>query len=236
MSLLAIIQARMNSRRLPGKSMLPLAGIPLIEHVVRRVQATTMPMDVIVATSESTSDDPLAAHVESLGVRVYRGSEEDVLARFYWAAENFPEAEAIVRVTADDPFLDPELIDAVTGLFLAEWASPRIPSREPPDLMGIGMGPSWPQGLNVEVFTRAALTDAFKLASAPEDREHVTKWMAEHCQCWFARNHFNIGGQHLKWDIDDPHDYAFALRVYNDLYPTNPLFGFRAMIAAGYGG
>lgn len=220
----------MGSHRLPGKSMAPLAGIPLISHVIARVKATSLPMDVIVATTNQPADDVLAAHVESLGVRVYRGSETDVLGRMFWAAELYPTAEAIVRICADDPFQDPELLDTLVGLFLAEWAT--NPDTAPP-YMAIG-GPSWPIGLGAEVMTRVALTDAHQHANTPDDREHVTGYLIRQGPAWFLKNPTGKGGAHLRWTIDDATDLSFAVKVYDHLYARNPVFGLAAMAEAGY--
>lgn len=230
--ILCIVQARMGSSRLPGKSMLPLNGKPLVEHVVARCKATSLPMDVCVATTDQPEDDVLALHCETLNVRVYRGSSGDVLGRFYFASELYPKADVIIRITADDPFKDPSLIDTVAGLFLAEWATPKgdVP---PPQFMCIG-GPSWPRGLDVEVFTKEALTNAHKNATDPYDREHVTSYICQNNAAWILKNPTGKGGAHLSWTIDDMAGYSFALKVYDALYEKHPTFGFNEMIDAGY--
>lgn len=231
-SIVAIVQARVGSTRCPGKVLAELEGVPLLVHVLRRACAVPMPMPVILAIPRSQENDRLAVLGETEGVRVYRGDEEDVLARFYWAAQLVPEALAIVRLTADDPFKDPELIETAAELFLQEWAHPR-PEIAPPPLMHLG-GVTWPLGLDVEVFTRAALERAFHEATDPYDREHVTPWMARTLGCYMIRNPWGRGTINDRWTIDTDADLAFARDVYRRLYPKSPTFGYQAMIAAGY--
>lgn len=215
--ILAIICARMASTRLPGKSMLTLAGVPLIEHVINRVKATTLPMDVIVATTEDASDDVLAAHVESLNVPVYRGSSTDVLGRMYWAAERYPKADVIIRVTADDAFKAPELIDMAVECFLSEWATPKG-DIEPPQLMHLG-GITWALGMDVEVMTRTALTQAFKHATYSAEREHVTSWIAREFGVWVLKDPKSRSTINTRLSIDTLEDYSLALKLYEKLGP-----------------
>jgi len=115
-STVAIIQARMGSSRLPGKMMMELAGTPIIEWVVRRVQGAALLDDIIVATSDADIDDGLALIAKNLGVQVFRGSEANVLDRFIKAAE-YCEADTIVRICADNPLIDPGEIDRLIKFY-----------------------------------------------------------------------------------------------------------------------
>lgn len=230
--ILALIQARMGSTRLPGKSMALLAGIPLIEHVIARVRATKHVDHLCVCTTDDPSDDPLAAHVESLGADLYRGSQTDVLGRFYWAAERYPEANPIVRITADDPFKDPTLIDQLVTAFVLEWGKPD-PKLGAPEYMELG-GATWPTGLGVEIFTRDALRLAFQRAYTASDREHVTPWMQRNFFRWMLKDTLGRKNANTRWTIDMAADLAFAQGVYDQLFPTNPVFGFDELLAAGY--
>jgi spore coat polysaccharide biosynthesis protein SpsF len=222
--ILAIIQARMNSFRLPGKSMLPLAGKPVIEHVIERVKASLLVTHVVVATTDQPEDDSLAAHVESLGVPVYRGSQDDVLGRFYWASQRFPDCDTIVRITGDDPFKDPKLIDYALTAFLGEWAD-RNPELPEPHYMHLG-GITWALGTDVEVFTRTALTEAFVDAKEPHEREHVTPYITKARGCWVIKDQQHRAPINVRHTIDTHDDYLFASWVYASLYESNPLFGY----------
>ena len=231
--ILALIQARMGSTRLPGKSMMPLNGVPMIEHVVHRVSRAELVDKVCVCTTDSPEDDVLAEHVESLGVDVYRGSVQDVLSRFYWAAERYPDPDAIVRITGDDPFKDPALIDYAIEAFLTLWANK--PTEKPIHYVHLG-GPTWPLGMDVEVFTPDALRWAFLDATRPYDREHVTSWFSE--AVIRRDDRFGIAVLHdkqqragagLRWTVDTPGDMSFALIVYDKLGND---FGYDDMIAA----
>ena len=161
--IVALVQARCRSQRLPRKVLLPLAGRPVIEHVLRSVRATTNVDDVVLATTAEADDDELAALGERLGVRTFRGSEADVLGRFVGALQDDP-ADVVVRLTADDPLLDPAVTATVVERFLAggcDYAS-NIVER------------SWPRGLDCEVLSRALLEQSARDGWRPEDREHVT--------------------------------------------------------------
>lgn len=167
-----LVQARVGSSRLPGKSLKPMHGRPMVSHVLRRARA--LGYDTVVATSVSERDDLLADTVRDLGVPVYRGSEWDVLSRMAGAAQMM-EADVVVRVTADCPLWAPDVGQQVLSVFLA---GPRdgVVSN---DTTTSG----WPDGLDVEVFTCDLLLAATAAAedrncmSGRSDREHVTPWM-----------------------------------------------------------
>src|SRR5664279_6083104 len=159
----AVIQARTGSTRLPGKVLEDLGGHPVLEWVVRAAQAATQIDRVIVATSSLAGDDVVADLADSLGVAVVRGSEDDVLTRFVAALDAHP-CDAIVRLTADCPLLDPTLIDAVAGA----WAA--SPSH---DYVSTVLVRCLPRGMDVELVTAGALR-AVDRAAVGHDRIHVT--------------------------------------------------------------
>jgi len=159
----AVIQARTGSTRLPGKVLADLGGHPVLEWVVRAARAATRVEEVVVATSTLAGDDAVAELADSLGVPVVRGSEDDVLSRFVAALDAHP-ADAVVRLTADCPLLDPTLIDAVAGA----WAA--SPSH---DYVSTVLVRSLPRGLDVELVTAQALRAVDRMATG-HDRVHVT--------------------------------------------------------------
>ena len=159
----AVIQARTGSTRLPGKVLADLGGHPVLEWVVRAARAATRVEEVIVATSTLAGDDAVAELADSLGVPVVRGSEDDVLSRFIAALDAHP-ADAVIRLTADCPLLDPTLIDAVAGA----WAA--APSH---DYVSTVLVRSLPRGLDVELVTAQALRAVDRMATG-HDRVHVT--------------------------------------------------------------
>ena len=164
---LAIIQARMGSTRFPGKVMTDLAGRPLLDHVVKRAQQAHMLTLVRVATSDCPADDIIAQFCKEEEIPYFRGSEEDVLDRFYHAAEHF-SADVIVRLTADCPLLDPEIIDRVVKFFQ---------SGEYDYVSNTRIEPTYPDGLDTEVFRYSALERAWREACLRSEREHVTPYI-----------------------------------------------------------
>ncbi len=163
---IALIQARMSSSRFPGKVLEALAGLPMIVFMVRRARRAATLEDVVVATSVDRSDDPLAALLETHGIRCFRGELDDVLARFAAAAASCHATE-IVRLTGDCPLADPAVVDQVVHARReadADYASNVDPR-------------TFADGLDVECFTRAALDRAASEANDPSQREHVTLWM-----------------------------------------------------------
>ena len=223
--ILAILQARMTSTRLPGKVMLPLAGAPMIQRQIERVQEAANIDELIVATSDQASDDPLAAFLEGRSVAVYRGPLEDVQQRFVGAAAEFPAA-AIVRLTADCPLADAGVIDDTIDLFLdagADYVSNTPPRR------------TFPKGLDIEVFTAAALRRA-AVAPTPEAREHVTWDMCRQPDRYVQAFHSQDADEgEVRWTVDRPDDYEFVSAVYDGLHRRNPQFGsddIRAFVRA----
>ena len=208
----AILQARMSSTRLPGKVMKPLAGAPMIERQLERLRRCETLERLIVATSDDPSDDRLAAHLNGLGVDLHRGPLNDVLGRFLGSMDAFGIDGDVVRLTADCPLADPELIDATIDLHLETGADYVSNSPE---------GAAWPKGLGVEVITAAGLRRAARQAGGQEAREHVTWDIWNHPDPWkIAWLPATQGQDAIRWTVDRPDDYAFVATVYDHLYPT----------------
>jgi spore coat polysaccharide biosynthesis protein SpsF (cytidylyltransferase family) len=203
-----IVQARMKSTRLPGKVMMDLAGKTVLEHVLTRLQ-TVRGADVICcAVPDASSSDPVATEAERIGVLVFRGSEEDVLDRYYQAAK-MCGADRIVRVTSDCPVIDPFVCGEVIKLLKMSGA----------DYACNNMPPSWPHGLDCEAITFKWLERSACEAIKKFEREHVTQYVRNHSDAKIA----NLSGPgkdvvHHRWTIDTPEDYAF----FKMLWPRLP--------------
>lgn len=221
MNVVAIIQARMGSTRLPGKTMLPLAGKHVLERDIDRVSRAVSPDETVVATSDSRADDIVERYAERSGATVYRGSESDVLTRMYEAAAE-TAADVVVRITGDCPLISPRCIDTVvrrlreTGADYAantvEWTLPR--------------------GLDVEAFTFESFTTVKNSATADDEREHVTLYYRRN------RDRFDVvnvrdreifdderlhGRADLRLTLDEADDYELLRQVYEGLEPDGHL-------------
>ncbi|TKJ17321.1 acylneuraminate cytidylyltransferase [Candidatus Woesearchaeota archaeon B3_Woes] len=166
MKIVAIIQARMGSSRLPGKMMKLINNKPIIWHVINNVKTVKSINSIVIATSTEKNNDILIEEVKKYGVDVFVGSENDVLDRYYQAAKTF-KADVIVRITADCPLIDSEVVERVIEVFKenkCDYASNTLP-------------PSYPDGLDVEVFSFDTLEKTWKEAKQESEREHVTSYM-----------------------------------------------------------
>lgn len=168
--IMAIIQARMSSTRLPGKVLLPLGDTTMLGHTVRRVREAAAIEDALVATSTDASDDAIEAYCKNEGIQVFRGSLTDVLDRYYQAASAV-QAAHIARITADCPLIDPIIIDRVAERYKADA----------PDYVSTGrITTTFPDGMDTEIFGYEALAAAWKEATLASEREHVTPYIWNH--------------------------------------------------------
>ncbi|PKN91589.1 MAG: hypothetical protein CVU44_18580 [Chloroflexi bacterium HGW-Chloroflexi-6] len=225
----AIIQARMGSSRLPGKVLLELAGEPMIQHVIERTLRARSLDSVAIATTTDPADDPVAAFAVSMGVACTRGSLHDVLDRYYQAAKTH-SADTIVRITADCPLIDPDIIDETVRLVVgsstlsaqhSDFACNRLP---PP------FSRSFPIGLDVEACTFAALERAWKESTETFHREHVMPFLYEGVSLapetsrvtrgtsprgfQIAQLHHTPPHGDLRWTVDTPEDLAFIREIF----------------------
>jgi len=205
----AIIQARMSSTRLPGKVLLDLAGEPMLARVVERTRRARTIERVIVATTVEPEDEPIVALCHSRGWNVFRGSRDDVLDRYYQAAVA-GGADPIVRITSDCPVIDPAIIDRVVERLSGgdggrvDYASNINPTR------------TFPRGLDVEVFTFAALSAASREATDPSCREHVTPFFYRHPERFhieLVESEWPESANH-RWSVDTPEDYELMRQIY----------------------
>jgi spore coat polysaccharide biosynthesis protein SpsF len=210
----AIIQARTGSSRLPNKVFKSLCGKPLIWHIVNRLKPSTKINQIILATTRNVNDDLLEQWAIANNIPCFRGSEEDVLERYFKAAAKFA-ADIIVRITADDPFKEANIIDEVISLF----------EKENLDFAYNNNPPTFPEGLDVEVFSFNAIENAYYNAKDPFEREHVTQYFyrnptkfRQKCLAY----HEDIS--HLRWTIDTQEDWEMASIVYDKLFNENKVF------------
>ena len=204
MRTVAIIQARMGSTRLPGKVLMAIGEHTMLERVVGRTQMAELVDEVVVATTAEPADDEIVATCGSIGVACARGSEEDVLGRYFMAAEEFA-AETIVRITSDCPLIDPTVIDLVVQAFLDHR----------PDYASNTLQRTYPRGLDTEVFSRDALARASREACGLTFRTHVTSFFYRHPDRFTL---WSVAGDRdysdLRWTVDTLLD----LEVVRDIY------------------
>lgn len=214
MKIIGILQARCSSTRLPGKVLRPIMGKPMLLQQIERLQQSKRLSNIVVATSDTAADDPLARLCLDHKIECYRGDLNDVLDRFYQAAVKY-NALHIARLTGDCPLTDPAVIDYV----IESYAESGV------DYASNALEPSYPDGLDVEIFNIATLKQAWEKAQLPSEREHVTPYIHKHTDVFKV-----LSVKHtedlsiLRWTVDNPEDFAFVSRVYDALYPKNPKF------------
>ena len=214
-TVIAIIQARMGSNRLPGKVMLDISGKPMLWHVINRVKHSKNIDNIVVATTNLTEDKQIIQLADAMGVYCYAGSENDVLDRYYQAALKYG-GDVIVRVTADCPLIDPEIIDNAIEFFLTHEF----------DFVGNTINPTYPDGLDTWVFSFDALKMAWEQASLSSDREHVTTYIIKNPNLFKNKSYeHNVDLSEMRWTVDEQRDLEFVREVYTELYArTNKVF------------
>lgn len=220
MKIIAIVQARMGSTRLPGKILADIHGEPLLGRLLDRLYEAKLLNNVVVATTINKEDNPLVEWLLSNNVNFFRGSEEDVLDRYYQCALQF-NADIIVRITADDPLKDPSIIEQAIMLCLSDVEI---------DYVSNTLHPSYPEGLDVEVFRMRALTHAHINAELLSEREHVTPYIWSHSEKFVLR-HFGMTPNlsHWRWTVDKKADLEFIRCIFGH-FIDKPKVGFREII------
>jgi spore coat polysaccharide biosynthesis protein SpsF len=211
---LAVLQARMSSTRLPGKVMRPILGEPMIGRQIERLRRAKGLTGVVVATSTDALDDVIEAYCRTIGVDCHRGPLDDVLARFIGALKAVGEPRTFARLTADCPLADWTLIDRCVEAHAASGA----------DLTYNSLGWTYPKGLDVEICETAALLRVGEEAADPYDREHVTPYIYRHPEQFRLDTVTRDPPLRYRWTVDTPADFAFVTAVYAALYPGKPAF------------
>lgn len=212
----AIIQARLGSTRLPNKVMEKICGKPMIWHIVNRLRNSKRIEKIILATTLNPIDDVIEGWAAENEITLFRGSENNVLNRYYEAASRH-KIDIIVRITADDPFKDSSLIDAVIELLIKKGL----------DFAYNNCPPTFPEGMDVEVFRYEALQIAEKETHDAFEREHVTQYFFRNKERFKQENYKNeVNLSHLRWTVDTNEDLVLTRLIYNELFPQNETFGF----------
>lgn len=216
MKTVIIVQARMTSTRLPGKVMKTVLGKSLIEHQIERLKRVRLADELVIATTENTTDEPIITLCTSLAVPVYRGPEEDVLTRYHGAALAHG-ADVIVRVTSDCPLIDPAVIDQVIRFYLT--------SQPSFDYVSNRLEPSYPRGMDTEVFSFRSLSEAYLEGILSSDREHVTPFIYRHPNRYALGNiRYCEDQSRHRWTVDTKEDFELVQRIITALHPSNPYY------------
>ncbi len=206
-SVTAIIQARMQSKRLPGKTMLNLAGKPLLAHIIERTKKIEHVDKVVVATCDGDDNSQIIDLAESMGVESFVGSMENVLERFHLASQKFG-GDFILRITADNPFIDVDYASMIVDIALDSGS----------DYYALS---NLPLGAAIEVMKKETLEEAYKMSEKPYQQEHVTPFIKEHPELFsIERPKVDIKSKidNIRLTVDTPEDYGFAKILYENLY------------------
>ncbi|MCJ7841377.1 glycosyltransferase family protein [Lederbergia sp. NSJ-179] len=216
MKKIAIIQARMGSTRLPGKVLKEVLNKPLLEYQLERVAKAKKLDGVVIATTTNAQDSAIVKLCGKMGVPVFRGSEKDVLARYFAAASHF-QADVIIRLTSDCPVIDPEIIDKVIHAYLVH--------QNQYDYVSNTIKRTFPRGMDTEVFSYQALQKCHEQAKLKGHREHVTSYMYQHPEQFSLYNVENpIDESAHRWTVDTWDDFLLIKKIIESLYPSQPNF------------
>lgn len=222
MKTVIIAQARMTSTRLPGKVLKTVLGKPLLEYQVERLQRVQLADAIVIATTTNDTDQPIVDWCDRCSIPYYRGSESDVLSRYYEAAQAH-QADVIVRVTSDCPLIDPTVTDQVIQAFHDRYSGV--------DYVSNCLQRSYPRGLDTEVFSFRALQESFEQATTAAEREHVTLFIDS------QPDRYHLAGithakdeSHHRWTVDTAEDFELIRRILETLYPVKPDFSWQDVL------
>ncbi len=224
MKIIAIVQARMGSTRLPEKVLMPLEGKPVLMHIIDRMNSIPQIDKVVVATSISANNDKIREFCKAEGIECFSGSENDVLDRFYKAAKVYP-SESYIRVTGDCPLIDPALGESLINYFF-EKNFDYCAIAAGAGVANEGFVGRFPDGLDAEIFNYSSLEKAYNEAKGNIFREHVTPYI------WKNPDKFKLGVfmskdrdySEYRWTLDNIEDYYLIKWIYGKLYTENPRF------------
>ena len=208
MKIVAVVQARLGSTRLPNKVLAPIGDVPLIEFLLGRLSKSERISKIVLATSTNEINDQLSAVVENLGYQVIRGSENDVLQRYVDAA-TATNADVVIRITGDCPFVDPQLIDEMLEDFVASNI----------DYMSNTNPPTFPDGFDIEIFRKSALLQSAEIATSPFEREHVTPCLRTNSLFSHKNKSAVVDASHLRLTVDEQRDLDVVRGIANLFAP-----------------
>lgn len=221
-----IIQARMTSTRLPGKVMLELCGRPVLKQLIERLKHTEHQIPIIIATTDNETDNVIADFAVKELLGLFRGSEKDVLSRYYLAAKNY-DLDTVVRITSDCPLYDPFVLDEMLELFSHEkdldYLSNTLNNR------------TYPRGLDTEIFTFGALEKSYYEAKDADCREHVTPYIYRNTDKFKLKEYLSPENHsELRWTLDTKEDYKLIQTIYQNLYDKNAdhFFSYQEVLEA----
>lgn len=218
MKVICIVQARVGSTRLPGKVLKKICGKTVLQHDIERLCRVKNIDDLIIATTELKADDQIVEQCLKLDVKYFRGSEKDVLSRYYLAAKK-NQADVVVRVTSDCPLIDPDTVEKIIDCYLM--------NQEVYDYVSNTIDRTFPRGLDAEVFSFASLEKSFISATKEYEREHVTPYIYQHPDEFKTFQYKNeIDYSDYRWTLDTEEDFQVIKKIYEALYEGNQKFGF----------
>ena len=217
MKVCLIVQARMGSERLPGKVLKEVLGKPLLGYQCERLERVKLKDKLVVATTTHASDDAVVEFCQARHLVYFRGSEQDVLERYYEVATR-EGAEAIVRLTADCPLIDPEIVDRVIEFYLKNLSKF--------DYVSNVLERTYPRGMDCEVFGYPVLVEAHHQAQLAAEREHVTSFIYTRPERYRLGSVTSIGKNESRhrWTVDTPEDFELIRKILTELYPKNQAF------------
>lgn len=219
--ILAILQARITSQRLPSKVLMTILGRPMLELQIERILRCKKIDQLIVATSINQEDDPIDTLCKKMEISCFRGDLANVLDRFYQAARRY-RPQHVVRLTGDCPLTDPMLIDELIEFYLARKCDYASNCQEP----------TLPDGLDAEIFSFETLAQTWQEAKLPSHLEHVTQFMNSQPQRFtIASYKYHQDLSRYRWVVDEPEDLEFVRKIYEKLYPSNPEFRTQDIVA-----
>jgi spore coat polysaccharide biosynthesis protein SpsF len=222
MTVLMVIQARMNSSRLPGKVLKCVNGKPLLAYQVERLLRVKNIDKLVIATTKHSNDDPIVELCKENGITCFRGDENDVLFRYYEVAKA-QSAQTIVRITGDCPLIDPNIVGEVIERYLDE--------RPKYDYVSNIQKRSFPRGMDTEIFSMEVLEKTHQTASSKYDREHVTPYMYhEHSSFSIDNVSAEENYSHFRWTLDTQEDFQFIKKIIEILYPSCKTFTMKDIL------
>jgi len=223
MKKLIIVQARMTSTRLPGKIMKIVCGKPLLEHLINRLKKVKCADQIVIATTVNETEDIIVDLCKKLDTLYYRGSEEDVLGRYYEAAVEYG-GDVIIRVTSDCPVIDPDVVDYLTDFYMK--------NLKKYDYVTNTLKRTYPRGMDVEVFSFSILKEACERAKREDEREHVTTFIRNKPTQYRLHNiKYSSDLSHYRLTVDTSEDMELIRRIFESLYVENPEFTMKDIVS-----